>query len=87
MGKKRTVYEDMEEKQRRYNEKHTVLCPHCGEGVLDHLTKCPHCGGELKPRGYQPMSEKKIKTIRLITFLIGMAVAIVVLYFLVWRKS
>lgn len=64
-------------------EKHTVLCPHCGQPVLDHMTQCPHCGGELTPAGYQPMDETKLKKIKTITFIVGMviAVAVLVLYF------
>ena len=51
------------------------------------MTKCPSCGGELTPSGYQPLSEKKIKKIKLITFLIGMAIAVVVVYFLVFYRK
>lgn len=80
------VYEDKaekEEKRRRKRQEqlqeHTLLCPHCGKNVLDHMTKCPHCGGELTPVGYQPMDEKKIKKIKIVTFIVGMAVAIAVI--------
>ncbi len=87
MKKRTTVYEDRDRKQREYVEKHTAVCPHCGAKVLDHMTKCPSCGGELTPSGYQPLSEKKIKKIKLITFLIGMAIAVVVVYFLVFYRK
>lgn len=88
MKKKTTVYEDREERQRKYAEEHIVECPHCGEGVLDRVTKCPHCGGELKPIGYQPLSDKQLKKIKTITFCVGMviAVAFMLVYYLVIRK-
>ena len=87
-NKKTTVYEDQEEKRRLYAEKHSLPCPHCGESVLDHMTKCPHCGGALEPRGYTPLSDQKIKKIKIITFSVGMVIAIAFLlvYFLVFRK-
>lgn len=83
---KKNVYEEQEEKRRKYAEEHTVECPHCGEHVLDHMTKCPHCGKPLEPVGYTPLSDKRIKRIKLITFLVGMAIAAVVVYFLVLRR-
>lgn len=88
MGKKTTVYEDKEEKRRKYAEAHTVQCPHCGEGVLDHMRKCPHCGGELKPVGYQPLTDKQIKKRKIIAYAIGIpiAVAVLLIYFLVIKK-
>lgn len=86
--KKTTVYEDREEKKRKYAEEHTVECPYCGEGVLDHMTKCPHCGKALSPKGYQPLSDSKIKKIRIITYSVGMvlAIGVLLLYFLVLKK-
>lgn len=86
--KKSTIYEDKEERRKKYAEEHMVQCPHCSEAVLDHMKKCPHCGGELKPKGYTPLSDKQIKKIKIITYMIGMAVAVAVLlvYFLVIRK-
>lgn len=57
-------------------EKHTVICPHCGKNALDHMTECPHCKGKLTPRGYQPMEEGRLKKIRTVLFLVGLAVAI-----------
>ena len=81
MKKNTTIYEDREEKRRKYAEKHFVKCPHCGEGVLDHMTKCPHCGGELTPRGYKPLTDKQIKKIKIVTFIVGMVIAAVVIYF------
>ncbi len=90
MKKKTTVYEDKlerEEKRRRraeeYARKHTVACPQCGRGVLDHMEKCPYCGGKLTPAGYTPMSKKKLLLIRGILFVVLMAVAIVILVFFV----
>ena len=83
---KKTVYEEREEKRRKYAEEHMVKCPHCGEQVLDHMTKCPYCNGELKPTGYVPISDKKAKKIKFILYPILLVVAIVLLYFLVWRK-
>ena len=86
--KQTTVYEDREEKRRKYAEEHFVECPHCGDQVLDRMTKCPHCGGELKPKGYQPLTDKQIKKIKIISYLIGFPIAIAVLlvYFLVIKK-
>lgn len=88
MKKNSNIYEDREERQRKYAEEHFVECPHCGEGVLDHMTKCPHCGGELKPKGYQPLTDQQLKKIKRITFAIGMVIAVAVLlvYFLVIKK-
>lgn len=83
MSKRTTVYED-----RRSNiEKHTLACPHCGGRVLDHMTECPHCKGALEPVGYQPMSDKKIKKIRLITYSIGAVLSVVIIVLiLVFKK-
>ena len=85
--KKTTVYEDREEKQRKYVEKHTVLCPHCGAEVLDHMTECPQCKEKLTPKGYTPLTDKQIKKIKLITFSVGMVIAIVVLvlWYIYWK--
>jgi len=86
MSNKRTVYEDMEleeEKRRKRHEdyisRHSVVCPHCGKSVLDHLTKCPSCGGELTPKAYQPMSTKKIMIIRIVGTVVLLAVFLVLL--------
>ncbi len=86
MKKRNTVYEDRAEKEEKrrqnreaYNEKHTVLCPHCGKIVLDHMTKCPHCEKELKPAGYQPMDLKKIRKIKLIGYGVCIAAAAIVI--------
>jgi hypothetical protein len=46
------------------------------------MTKCPKCGGELTPKGYQPMDEKTIKKIKTIAFIVGLAVAAVVIFLL-----
>ncbi len=81
MKKGNTVYEDREEEK----EMHTVQCPHCGCPVPDHLTVCPHCKGALKPRGYQPLSDEKIKKIRYITYTIGALAFIGVLLYLIFR--
>ncbi len=92
MKKGNTVYEDKAEKEKKrlqkeqeYIAKHTVACPHCGKDVLDHMTKCPSCGKEIKPVGYQPMSAKKIGTIRLVAFIVFMAVAVLLIVF-VFKK-
>lgn len=89
MKKNTTVYEDQEEKKRQYAEKHIVQCPHCGEGVLDRVTTCPHCGGELKPVGYQPLTDKQMKKIKTITYIVGsvIAVAVLLVYFLVIKPN
>lgn len=79
MSKKTTVREDEERKrQERIKkrqaqlEKHLVVCPHCGEKVLDHMTKCPKCGGVLVPRGYTPMDPKKEKMFKTIGWVLGL---------------
>lgn len=82
---KKTVYEDREERQRKYAEKHMITCPYCGEQMLDHMTKCSYCGKELKPK-YTPISDKKARTIKLILFPILLVIAIVVVYFTVIKK-
>lgn len=75
-------------KNKRSNlEKHTVACPHCGFPVLDHMTECPKCHGELKPSGYQPMNEKKIRKIRWITYSIGAVISVVIIILIIlYRK-
>ena len=87
MKKGNTVHEDAAEKeaarkkkqQERLN-KHIVQCPHCGKDVLDHMTKCHHCGGELTPQGYyQPMSDKRRKTVKIISYSIGFAIAVAII--------
>ncbi len=79
MKKGNTVYEDREEKRQAQREKHTLACPHCGKPVLDHMTQCPHCKGELKPAGYQPLSDKKLRKIRIVTYTIGAIVSVVII--------
>ena len=70
--------EEKEQKRRERLQKHIVTCPHCGKEALDHMTQCPHCGGELTPAGYQPMDEGKRKKIRMITYSVGIVVAIAI---------
>lgn len=90
MGKKKqtNVYEDKQtkeekriRKEREYFEKHGVKCPHCGKDVLDHMTKCPSCGGNLQPKGYKPLSDKTILIIKIVGFVVGMAIVIPLLIF------
>ncbi len=77
----------LKEDRQRDLEKHTLACPHCQRPVLDHMTKCPHCGGALVPKGYQPLSDKKIKKIRMFTYTIGAVVAIaIIVCIIVFRK-
>ncbi len=87
-NKKTTVYEDEYRKEQEYRKKHTVRCPHCNAELLDHMTECPRCKGKVEPKRYQPLSEAKLKKIRIITYSIGFAVAIVilVLYFTLWKS-
>ena len=86
--KNNTVFEDAEEKRKKYAKEHFTQCPHCGEGVMDHMTKCPHCGGTLEPKGYKPLTDKQIKKIKIVTYTVGMVIAVAVLlvYFLVIKK-
>ena len=86
-NKKTTVYEDREAKKQKYLEEHTVLCPYCGAEVLDHMTECPRCKKTLKPKGYTPLTDKQIKKIKIITFSVGMVIAIAVLvcWYLFWK--
>lgn len=89
----RTVYEDRAEKEEKRRQKrqeqlkkHIVKCPHCGEDALDHMTKCPKCGGALTPRGYAPMSDEKRKKIRMITYPIGILIAVAVIVIVILFK-
>ena len=84
--KKNTVYEDREEKRRKDIERHTLACPHCGKPVLDHMTECPHCKEKLKPTAYQPLSDEKIKKIRIITYSVGAVVAIALIVYLIFFR-
>ncbi len=86
-NKRTTVYEDREEKRRKYYEEHMMLCPYCGAEVLDHMTECPRCKKELTPKGYKPLTDKQIKKIKLITFSVGMVIAItvLVLWYVFWK--
>lgn len=84
MKKKTTVYEDEEEKRRKDFERHAMLCPKCGQPVLDHMTECPHCHAELTPSGYRPLSDEKIKKIRIVTYTVGALVAVGLMIFLIF---
>lgn len=86
--KNTTVYEDQEAKRQKYADEHFIECPHCGQDVLDHMRQCPHCGGKLTPKGYQPLTDKQIKKIKIIGYAIGLplAIGLVILYFLVLKK-
>ena len=86
MKKKNTVYEDREERRQRDLARHTTICPHCSRPVLDHMTECPHCKGKLEPAGYQPLTDAKIKKIRIITYTIGAIVAIGVIVYLIFFR-
>ncbi len=87
MKKKNTVYEDRDEKRAERLNRHMVACPYCGTPVLDHMTQCPHCKKELKPVGYQPLSDQKLKKIRIVTYSIGAVVTVVIIVLLfVLRK-
>ncbi len=68
--------EERKEKQRARMQKHIVICPHCGKEVLDHMTECPFCKGELKPTGYRPPDENKMKKVRRISLIVGIVVAV-----------
>jgi len=50
------------------------FCPRCHQPLSNRKDPCPHCGY----RGYIPMSESETNRIRLILFVILLAVAIVV---------
>ncbi len=85
--KKTTVYEDAKKKKAQRLDRHTVACPYCGTPVLDHMTQCPHCKKELTPAGYQPLSDQKIKKIRIVTYSIGAVVTVAIIVLLiVFRK-
>lgn len=86
MKKRNTVYEDREERRQKVLAQHTLACPHCGKPVLDHMKECPHCKGELEPVGYQPLSDEKIKKIRIVTYTIGAVVAVGVLIYLIFFR-
>lgn len=88
MKKKHTVYEDRAEKEAKrrrkeleYLQKHTVQCPYCGKDMLDTMTQCPSCNQTVKPTGYRPMSDSTLRKVKIITFIVGMAIAVVVVYF------
>ena len=87
MKKRNTVYEDRELKKAKDLERHTLACPNCGKPVLDHMTECPHCKGELTPAGYQPLSDQKIKKIRIITYTVGALVSIAIIVFLIFFRN
>ena len=95
MKKGNTVYEDAAEKetarkqkQQERLKKHIVKCVHCDKDVLDHMTKCPHCGKEITPQGYyQPMSDKRRKTVKIICYAVGIAIAIGIVLFVFLYKS
>ncbi len=83
MKKKTTIEED----RRARAEKHVLSCPNCGSPVLDHMTQCPKCKAKLTPKGYQPMSDEKIKKIRYITYTIGAVISIaIIVLIIVFRK-
>lgn len=86
MKKGNTVYEDRELKRQRDIERHSLACPHCSKPVLDHMTECPHCKGKLTPVGYQPLSDEKIKKIRIVTYTIGAIVAIAVIVLVIFLR-
>ncbi len=65
-----------EQKRKERLEKFVYACPHCGQAVMEHMTKCPHCGEQLSGNGYQPLSDEKRKKIQIILFAVGMVVAI-----------
>ena len=62
-------------------EKHTVVCPHCGKKVLDHMTECPFCKGELKPAYYNTanMDSTDRKKLRVIILVISLVIVAAVL--------
>ncbi len=74
------------QRSRMQAEKHIVICPHCGAQALDHMTQCPKCKGELIPRGYRPMDEKKLQKIQRITLIVGLVVAAIVILVLYLTK-
>ena len=93
MKKGNTVQEDEKKKEelRRQKrqaqiEKHLVPCPHCGEKVLDHMTKCHKCGGELTPRGYKPMNPKTEKIVKGVLWGVGIVAAIGVLLLIIFKS-
>ena len=52
------------------------VCPKCGKET-SYTTMCPHCGYQ----GYMPLSEAATKRVRLILFVVILAVAAVVYLF------
>lgn len=82
--KKNTVYEDREIKRKKDLERHSLACPNCGQPVLDHMTECPHCKAKLSPAGYRPLSDEKLKKIRIVTYSIGALVAVGLIVFLIF---
>lgn len=60
-------------------DKHTVVCPHCGKQVLDHMTQCPFCKGTLTPGGRKPLDQEKLKRIKRILSIAGYLLAAVVI--------
>lgn len=82
MKKGNTVYEDRELKKQRDLEKHTVVCPNCKRPVLDHMTECPYCKTKLPKTGYRPLSDEKIKKIRIVTYTVGGVIAVLLIVLL-----
>lgn len=64
-----------EEKRQMRMQRHIRNCPKCGQEVLDSMTKCPACGETLR-FSYEPISDKTMKKIKTITFVVGMVVAV-----------
>ncbi len=84
--KKTTVYEDRAEKRERDRKRHTVACPHCGKPVLDHMEECPYCKGKLEPTVYTPLSDARIRKIRIVTYTVGGLIAAgIIVYLLFFR--
>ncbi|MBR7186080.1 MAG: hypothetical protein IKD43_01070 [Clostridia bacterium] len=82
----KNVYEDREERRQQNLERHTVICPNCGNPTLDHMTECPKCKGRLKPAVYQPLSDERIKKIRIITYTIGAIITIGVFVWMIFFR-
>lgn len=77
-GENKSKEELREQKRRARAARHIIVCPHCGQDVLDHMTECPHCKGKLVPQGYRPVDAGKYKKIKLISTIVGIAVAIAI---------
>lgn len=75
-----------EERREARESRHKLPCPHCGKTVLDHMTQCPYCGGKLTPRGYNPPDEKKMKTIKIVCWVVGFIVAIGIILIVTLNK-